>query len=251
MGRLGNSLFQIASTVAYAKKHGKDYVFPVWKYNKYLKNPLPEDPNIKSADVIYIEPNFHYEEIDFYNGNVDLMGYMQSYKYFENINTQDLFELKDEYKKQVDDLYAKINPEGKHLISLHIRRSDYLNKGTNEYHGILPIPYYTISILNLCEGYYRDKLFVIFSDDIEWCKNEPFFRDTIHNKYFVEGNEDIIDLFLMARCNDNIMANSSFSYWAYLLNRNENKRVVMPKNWFNNAPNCDTKDLYLPNAIII
>jgi len=48
----------------------------------------------------------------------------------------------------------------------------------------------------------------------------------------MKGNSDIIDLYLMSLCKDNIVANSSFSWWAAWLNRNGKKRVLAPQTWF-------------------
>ena len=89
-------------------------------------------------------------------------------------------------------------------------------------------------------------MFIICSDDIKWCKENIKFKNT---KYRNDGGIAILDLITMANCDDNIIANSSFSWWAAELNTNLNKRVVAPKKWFNN--NIDIKDLYNNNWIII
>ncbi|MEK6880717.1 MAG: alpha-1,2-fucosyltransferase [Nanoarchaeota archaeon] len=249
MGRLGNAMWQVSALISYCNKHKKVPVIPNWEYLKYFKN-LPASTENIVVDKIYNEPHFHYSEIPYFEGNVDLRGYMQSPKYHEGINVQELFELKDEYKKQVDDLYAKINPKGLTAISCHVRRGDYLNESQLAYHGVLPYSYYEDAMRRLCGNVAWDNLlFVVCSDDIKWCKEN--FPVRYRNYYFSEGEKDIVDLFLMAKCNDNILANSSFSYWAALLNKNPDKKVIAPAKWFNNTPHCDTKDLYLPEMIVI
>lgn len=80
-GRLGNQLWQIAATIACAKKNNTDYVFPEWEYEQYfnLKNCFSNNiPNFKT----YLEPFFHYKELP-NETNLNLSGYYQSYKYFE------------------------------------------------------------------------------------------------------------------------------------------------------------------------
>lgn len=254
MGRLGNSLFEISCTWAYGLKHNRIVQLPEWEYFKYFKFPFQTNNDIK-VDKTYVEPAFHFNEIpDFDEDHVDLNGYFQSYKYSNDIDLNVLFELKDEYKKQVDDLYKKINPLGLRTVSVHVRRGDYLNAGTNEYHGICELSYYVASLITLLGGNLSGATakVLFFSDDIKWCR-EHFKDYTGTNKYnFVEGNEDIIDLFLMAKCNDNIIANSSFSYWAALLNKNPKKKVVAPANWFGETgKHNNTKDLYKPEWIKI
>ena len=90
----------------------------------------------------------------------------------------------------------------------------------------------------------KEYKFLVFSDDIEWCKQ--VFDDDFN---FIEGEEDYVDLLLMARCKHNIIANSSFSWWGAWLNRNNNKRVIAPKKWFGSVANLDSKDL-LPKGWI-
>jgi hypothetical protein len=83
---------------------------------------------------------------------------------------------------------------------------------------------------------------LIFSDDINWCI-ENF--DFIKNKTFISGNSDFFDLYLMSMCNNNIIANSTFSWWAAWLNINKDKKVICPKIWFGiNYSHFDTSDIY-------
>ena len=70
--------------------------------------------------------------------------------------------------------------------------------------------------------------FAFFSDDIEWCK-QTFEGD---NNVFVEKQDDVLDLYLMSKITNNIIANSSFSWWAAWLNENKDKTVISPKEWF-------------------
>ena len=74
--------------------------------------------------------------------------------------------------------------------------------------------------------------FYIFSDDFQWVKENLVF--TKYNFEFISGNT-IEDLYLMCHCRNNIIANSSFSWWGAWLNKNNNKIVVAPTFWFTKA----------------
>jgi hypothetical protein len=71
---------------------------------------------------------------------------------------------------------------------------------------------------------------------------------------FIDGFLDYEDLFLMKSCKNNIICNSTFSWWGAWLNDNENKKVISPSydKWFGKAyQNYDTKDIIPSNWIQI
>ena len=76
----------------------------------------------------------------------------------------------------------------------------------------------------------RNPIFFVFSDDIPWAR-EPLGR--LGTCVFVDQNSGAAseDLRLMSACKHQIIANSSFSWWAAWLNTNPNKMVVAPRNW--------------------
>ena len=90
--------------------------------------------------------------------------------------------------------------------------------------------------------------FLVFSDtvkDVEWCK-QNIKADYIEfsDGSDINGHNDIIDFTLMSKCDHNIIANSSFSWWAAWLNNNKEKTVIAPKQWFGKAyVNHNTSDL--------
>jgi len=220
MGRLGNQLFQIASTLGIAKNNSLSVGFTNWAYSNYLKKELPNFyGNIKS---IFNVNEFCFSNI-VVNDNTDIIGYLQSYKFFSNINIQDIFELKDDLKK----LYSHF--EFKNSVSIHVRRGDYLNN-THVY-PILDLYYYESSLKILNEIGINNPKIYIFSDDIMWCKSNFNFE----NQFFIENNDDIIDLFIMSECENNIISNSTFSWWGAFLNKNPYKKVICPSIWFNNT----------------
>ena len=94
----------------------------------------------------------------------------------------------------------------------------------------------------------KDSVFLIFSDDINWCKE--FFPDIPEKFKFIDGNTDYEDLILMSLCKNNIICNSTFSWWAAWLNQNQDKKVIVPTNWFGKAyANNKTDDIFCENWI--
>lgn len=121
-------------------------------------------------------------------------------------------------------------------ISLHVRRGDYYSN--DKYKDILG---------NICDqSYYENSLefirnqlqskfsILVFSDDIQWVKDNYKFLEKFDVKY-LEGFTDKQDLYLMSICQHNIICNSTFSWWGAWLNNNSGKIVVMPSFWFKNV----------------
>lgn len=240
-GRLGNNLAQISTCIATAMRNKTDYMIPdrsvnpkVWKV--YFPNLTPQ--RILAGHKIYKEPHFHYAPIP-KDRNIQLDGYWQSYKYF------------DDYIPQITDkLGFKWQPV-KGVVSIHVRRGDYALYPDK--HPMLPVRYYDLAILHFAtRGYSR---FKFFSDDIDWCKKnfEGTPEITPGNPVTFEfsfGQTPLQDLNEMSCCEHNIIANSSFSWWAALANRNPDKIVIAPKVWFGSAnSHLDTKDMLPDNWI--
>lgn len=227
-GRLGNQLFQIASTLGIAAKNKKLSLFPTsWKYIDIFSVPSVYFFD-KIIEDIYSESGFQFEDIILEtNKSYNLKGYLQSYKYFQNIETdiRNFFTFRKE---------LVIKSE---FCSVHIRRGDYLNLA--DYHTNLGLDYYKPAIeYMISKGV---KTFAFFSDDIQWCKDNFSY---LENAVFLSGSE-LDDFKSLCSASAAIIANSSFSWWgAYLSNC---QYVIAPKNWFGPAnSHLNTKDLYLP-----
>ena len=93
----------------------------------------------------------------------------------------------------------------------------------------LPMKYYFSAIKEL-----KGDLF-IFSDDIPWCKN-TFIKQYFPNRTitFVDM-EDYLCFELMRFCKHNIISNSTYSWWAALLNTYIDKKVIRPKHYLNDS----------------
>lgn len=252
MGGLANMMFQISAAYAYSKKHNKelflttDSFHTVHKHISEYQNNIFE--NLKFSNMSFSQPcskieeqGFHYTELPYVSGNVLLNGYFQSELYFKEYSDdiKKIFGMRslifDYITYDVAMNCYKIDLSCDKTCSIHVRRGDYLKFPSN--HPQQGMDYYMRAVKKI--GF--DSKFLIFSDDIQWCKeNFP----EMDNFVFIEGLSDYEDLYLMSLCKHNIICNSSFSWWAAWLNNNPNKQVIMPKNWFGSAySNFDTKDL--------
>ena len=119
---------------------------------------------------------------------------------------------------------------------MHLRRTEYL-KYSDTYINLYTSGYY--NILDKI-GHDYEKI-IIFTDDKDFCLK--YF-----NKYDISYGNEIEDFIKMSYCHTNIIANSSFSWWASFLGR-KNKIVYAPKKWFNNNL-CET-DLYRKEMILL
>ena len=239
-GGLGNMLFQIAAGYVLACKLGVDWavIRPITNihgdmYSKYKNNILDKVPFIDTwyNFPIYEEPSFSYNNLPL-SKNITLDGYFQSEKYFFNYRalilnlfTQQCSDF-DEAKTQ----YETYNSSP--TVSLHVRRGDYLNHPNT--HPQLSLNYY-----NNAMDKFPGHNVLVFSDDINWCKHHL----NRSNTHFIENNTDVIDLYLMSLCNNNIITNSTFSWWGAWLNQNKNKKIIAPHKWFGPAVNHNTKNL--------
>jgi len=214
--------------------------------NHYLKL------NLQAYPPKWIRENGHqfHPEILELKGDYLLDGYWQTEKYFKkyrNLILEDFVFPKKTSQKNRNIIKKITNSQA---VSLHVRRGDYVsNKLTNAYHGAVSLNYYEKAI-NLIKKKVKNPLFIIFSDDPKWCKNNlPVPKNSIfvdHNK----GKQSFEDMRLMSLCKHNIIANSSFSWWGAWLNQNSNKIVIAPGSWFKNK-DSNTTDIIPSNWIKI
>ena len=182
MGGLGNQMFQYAYAKNLSLINNTDFYLETTFYNNQVGvTPrvftLGEFPNItlnldipaSTPPLTPITDNFIYTKNNTPKENCFLRGYWQSEKYFKE--SKDII-IKDFSPNSltIQNLTIKYPEINNKTISLHLRRTDYLN--SNGYHPVQTLDYYKTAIDMLGE---YDNLF-IFSDDIEWCKDNLFFK---------------------------------------------------------------------------
>ena len=272
VGGIGNQLFLIANTLAYAWKYSLIPVFKKIKestsmiktrpvYWKTVFRKIPVTKNLISLYLIpIIEKEFLYHDIpsstqfpNIHNKKGILFkGYFQSAKYFDTyrkILDKFLFFISPSEKKYLKKKYNELYHKDTISIALHIRRGDYL-RIPKVLINLSETDYYKKSIIYFQEKFSKaNHKFIIFSDDQDWSKNYmKIIFPRLHPIFPIQI--DYLELYLMSCCNHQIIANSSFSWWGAYFNKNPEKIVIAPKKWF--GPKGPPKhDLYMENWIII
>jgi len=253
-GGLGNQLFQVYGGVSYALNESKEYRFDDSLFKETTNRKTYWD-NIFSVfksrilnDVhftIVRESGFEFCKINDNMDNIILDGFYQSYKYFsENFqrisNIIQINNLKNEYKGSYDS----------NLCSIHFRYGDY--KNVPNYHTNLGTDYYKMAIQKINELANINN-FLVFFEEEDRQQVENILSQIPDQKYtFINNNfKDYEQLFIMSNCSHNIIANSTFSWWAAFFNENPNKIVIRPINWFGSAANLNISDLCPDNWIAI
>lgn len=264
-GGMGNQMFQYALGRSLALKYNTklkiDLSFlnrkdmgPGFIYREYdldlfnVKSDFTINPFRRVIKVN--EPHFHYSQelindldVKLKDGkNIQLNGYWQTPQYFtdvENVLRLD-FQFKDKVEYAQDNLISEMYTliKNTNAVMINVRRADYLN--TN-FHGVMGNDF----IMNGVE-YLKSRVenphFFIFSDDIEWCKENIKLDNMTIVDHNYKGHKFGYYLQLMSICKHFIIPNSTFAWWAAWLNNSPEKIVIAPKHWFTDS-NINTNDI--------
>jgi hypothetical protein len=183
---------------------------PVYKYllDRFLQT---EGLTLES-----IHHSFTYSPLP-YISEREYIGYYQCEKYFKH-RREEIINLFRPAEKFIPSINKYSHLFGH--ISLHVRRGDYVH--TQHTHPLQTIEYYTTAISLLP----KELQILVFSDDVLWCR-----ENFIGERYVFIEEMDYISIYLMAKMNHHIIANSSFSWWGAWMS--DWKKVIAPKKWFN------------------
>ena len=270
-GGLGNQLFQIAYIIFFLRLSKRNRIKRklVFKYEEDIKTKPLEIQKTTYWNTLFkglfkilnvndfqtLPLNIEYSEIEQhkYNEppytaktNILFKGNFQTFKHIDESlrdkmigivysNEDIMYSAYYKYRDILD--YFGSNTKDDDMVSLHIRRGDYLSLSNYNY--------------NLEMSYYKDamhiankKNVVIFSDDIDWCIdnfNKYVNRENIYNVYYISNKifkdnelniKDDIEFILMSMFKNNIIANSYFSLWASFISYYKSKIIIAPKRWY-------------------
>lgn len=213
------------------------YYIPNYKLSRLVRKVLPkrklEFVEKLSESYKYIPSALAAKSSEYFEG------YWMSHKFFNPFKTEILraftFPSFDtEINRQHETLL-----NSRDSVTIHIRRGDYLN--VPNFQGICDLEYYRKAII-AAKQTIMHPIFFIFSNDMTWCRENlsDLFGDS--KVFYVDNNkgkDSYRDMQLMSLGRCNILANSSFSWWAAYLNRREDKIVYVPHKWVNNFDDTD------------
>jgi hypothetical protein len=244
MGGLGNQMFQLSHSLCKGWYHDIETAFIPKSYTPnqgrqtscYLDNIFKNINFITKLGnhVIINEESINEFNIESINENIMYQGYFQSDKYFLGFNDRvvQTFIPPIEYTSKLYEKYPQLDQEN--TLSIHVRFGDY--KKNPSFHPVVSKLYLENSI-SLIGSY--SHLF-LFGDDKQWLK-ENFIGDNIT---IIDEDEDYVEMWAMSLCKNNIISNSTFSWWGSFLNQNKNKKVIAPSMWFGpDGPN-EYSDIY-------
>ena len=228
MGGLGNQLFQYALSRHLAQFDSIGYDITYYQTEENIKGicyphrdfllPCFE---IEDLQIVFAEADgrqrvnqWEYDQNARYT-NCWFWGDWQRAGYFSDVNID--LRLKDEYvtaeMRTMAEEMSQCNS-----VAVHVRRADYA-----VYDWILDPAYYVRAYFRI-EHLINEPKYYIFSDDPEWCKDNLMSGEIVHM-------DELEDFWLMSKCKNQIIANSTYSFWAAFLNENPSKVVIYPRDW--------------------
>jgi len=255
-GGLGNQLFQIFATIAYAIENGLPFVFsynsnssgitkrptywnsfllPLLKYT--TSNPLQNQIQVREYGFEYNALPSIPQDMKSSTNTICLQGYFQSDRYFKKYYSQisELIHLEEQQtlmKKMYETSYNFSD-----TASMHFRLGDY--KHLQDSHPIMPYEYYRNCIRHIISST-NVRNFLYFCEEED--EQVVSYTISILTKEFQSARciftkasdkiEDWKQVVMMSCCQHHIIANSSFSWWGAYFNPNPNKIVCCPDVWF-------------------
>lgn len=210
------------------------------RYNKYIRFILRQIYRSLPGIKYICDYEDLFEEAILTDSNYSTIyfdGYWHNKKYAEWLskNHPEVLSPVDEIPDVLMDYYNLVNSE--EVISLHIRRGDYLKPENSNLVGACSNGYYEKAIEILKEKHPNSKI-LVFSDDLDWVRENLHFDLPMN----VVRNDEIKPfwyIYLMSKCNYHVISNSTFSWWGAFLDSKENKEVIMPAKWYARENNPD------------
>ena len=239
-GGLGNQMFQYAAGVSALKEYPQftDLRLDTSFYNTQERKVIVNGLTGRGYDLDLFNITYNQCE-EAPEGETMLQGWFQNIEEFANVIDliKEEFVFKVNFSESTQSVESQIS-DADHSVAIHVRRGDYINNPTaNAHHGVLDREYYDKAI-GMIDSTYTHPHYFVFSEDIDWCKENIKGKGEV-TYVGVECNDvkDSGHLHLMTKCENHILANSSFSWWGAFLGNS--KCAIGPKNWLADGSGSD------------
>ncbi len=249
----GNQLFQYAAAYSAAKYNNMNLYIDKSQYNeksfrKYELNSL--DIKTQYADAksiselpVFKESSFNFDSNIFnLKSSVYIEGFWQSEKYFKQYSDDIHKMYRFKNMDFINNNHYDYMMRNSNSVAIHVRTQDYLVPPDNKIHYVCTKDYYKNAISRIYEVV-KSPVFFVFSDNLITAQQ---FLDKNLEYIMVNSTGWQEDFYFMQQAKHNIIANSSFSWWAAWLNDNPDKIVIAPENWFSQNSGIDYSDV-IPN----
>ena len=258
---IGNQLFQFAASYSLAKKTNSElYIIEGVKEDEHALDPLDRSYildyfNIEDKDIKFTNSTFikivHWLGTHQINNwlNETLFGIksVNERSFFTYHKTKnrgvliinDYFESEIYFKDFKDEIIKQVTPRNLDIQNLQplleevsknnsVCIGDFLKDCF--YETMLPIDYQKEAI-RFANQIIPKANFFVFSDSLDFSKKELAGEDNL--SFVGKGLSSLESLFLMSKCSHNIIANSTFSWWAAYLNQTKDHITIAPKFKYN------------------
>ncbi len=238
-GRMGNQIFQYAFLRYLQTNNRNTFIFFINPHHAYLTKyfELNAYQNITLGSKLYslsiraLSKLLPFKEVYITNlrvpknikleKNTIYKGFFQTDWYLKHIVGDFRLKIKSEFIEKFDLEFGEIF-NNHPTITVHIRRTDYLNYGKRDIS--LPMSYFKAR-LDALGDLSKYKVFFV-SDDIAYVKS--YFGGA--SNFIYSTNNEITDFQIIKNADISIISNSSFAWWAAYLSEKDNT-VYAPKNW--------------------
>lgn len=243
-GRFGNQLFRIGTLIGESLKKNTNYYIPLeWEHCNIfpnLKNKLSVNQIKPEITKSYKEEKFGFNIIPETSGILEILGYFQSWKFFEGF--EDIIKNELSFCEDlIQNAKSKMSNETIKLC-VHLRWGDVYDrrhgcghKGLEDRHPVMSLKYYENAIEYVLQKTKIDEI-LVFTDNVDTKEFivGKFEKYGIKVIYFDYSDNFVLDFVCQNLCDHFVIPNSTFSWWSSFLSKNPNKIICCPNesDWF-------------------
>ncbi len=263
-GGLGNQLFQLNFALWLSKKLSMEYYIDLssYKTDSYKRKPIIKKLinkkkiiNLSKAKIFiikifsfiqnkislikilpkifsfYIYNDFNYNSSEFRVRDYFLLGYFQSFNFIDK-------ELKDKlnsylinyiYENKLTNKIENLSIRSSEIAVVHIRGKDYLKQLSNKEIYLKCNYKYYMNAIKYLENENKIKKLIIITDDKKYAKE---IASKLDKNFEISNGDEFLDLFILSKAKNLIIANSTFSLWGAYINNILDSKIICPMHWY-------------------